>query len=160
MAPDWAVLACKAYNTWLYEKFLSKNSRLRGVALIPFQDIDAAILRITPRGQRAWHAGRHAAVQRRSDSRTTWEIKIYWPLYEEAEKLGCALAVHVGCLSSHRSWTRSATYYPVHALGHPFSSDDSGVGHARARRIRSLPNLRVAFLEGGATWVPFSDGSA
>ncbi len=40
MAPEWAVLACKAYNTWLYEKFLNKNSRLKGVALIPFQDVD------------------------------------------------------------------------------------------------------------------------
>jgi len=27
MAPDWAVIACRAYNTWLYEKFLKQNSR-------------------------------------------------------------------------------------------------------------------------------------
>ncbi len=46
--------------------------------------------------------------------------KIYWPLYEEAEKLGCCLAVHVGCLH-HMGLDSFATYYPAHALGHPFS---------------------------------------
>jgi predicted TIM-barrel fold metal-dependent hydrolase len=46
MAPDWAVIACRAYNTWLHEKFLTKNPRLKGVALIPFQDVDAAIIEL------------------------------------------------------------------------------------------------------------------
>ena len=46
MAPEWAVIACKAYNNWLYEKFFSKNSRLKGVALIPFQDVDAAVIEL------------------------------------------------------------------------------------------------------------------
>ena len=45
--------------------------------------------------------------------------KIYWPLYEEAEKLGCPLAVHVGCLH-HLGMDTIGVYYPVHALGHPF----------------------------------------
>ena len=30
----WAIAACRAYNNWLYEKFTSKNSRLKGMALI------------------------------------------------------------------------------------------------------------------------------
>ena len=43
IAPEWAVVACSAYNQWLYEKSLKKNSRLKGIALIPCQDIDAAV---------------------------------------------------------------------------------------------------------------------
>src|SRR5262249_25340335 len=45
--------------------------------------------------------------------------KIYWPIYEETEKLGCSLAVHVGCLH-HLGMDTIGVYYPVHALGHPF----------------------------------------
>jgi predicted TIM-barrel fold metal-dependent hydrolase len=80
--------------------------------------------------------------------------KIYWPLYEEAENLGCSLAVHVGCLH-HMGLDSFTTYYPAHALGHPFSlmiQTSAMLGHGVFDRF---PRLRVAFLEGGATWVPF-----
>jgi len=153
MAPDWAVIACKAYNTWLYEKFLNHNSRLRGVALIPFQDIDAAVAELShcvkERGMLGGMLPSNGeAIQGHLGN------KIYWPLYEEAEKLGCCLAVHVGCL--HRmGFDAFSTYYPAHALGHPFSlmiQASAMLGHGVFDRF---PELRVAFLEGGATWVPF-----
>jgi predicted TIM-barrel fold metal-dependent hydrolase len=70
------------------------------------------------------------------------------------EKLGCALAVHVGCL--HRLGMDSfRTYYPVHALGHPFSLMIQAAGMLAHGVFERFPGLRVAFLEGGATWVPF-----
>lgn len=80
--------------------------------------------------------------------------KVYWPLYEEAEKLGVGLAVHVGALH-HMGMDAFTTYYPVHALGHPFSlmiQCGAMISHGVFQRF---PKLRVAFLEGGATWVPF-----
>ena len=153
MAPDWAVIACQAYNTWLYEKFLTKNPRLKGVALIPFQNLDAAIVELRRAVKELGDVGRHAAVQRRSDSRPLGQ-SVYWPLYEEAEKLDCCLAVHVGAL--HRvGMDAFRTYYPVHALGHPFSlmiQCAAMIGHGVFDRFTKL---RVGFLEGGATWVPF-----
>ncbi len=153
MASDWAVIACKAYNTWLYEKFLSKNSRLEGVALIPFQDIDAAISELRRAVKELGMLGgmlpsNGEAIQGHLGN------KIYWPLYEEAEKLGCALAVHVGCLH-HMGLDSFATYYPAHALGHPFSLMIQASALLAHGVFDRFPNLRVAFLEGGATWVPF-----
>src|SRR4029453_704300 len=43
VAEHWAIAACRAYNTWLYEKFTSKSSRLKGMALLPIQDVEAAV---------------------------------------------------------------------------------------------------------------------
>ena len=80
--------------------------------------------------------------------------KIYWPIYEEAQKLGCALAVHVGCLH-HLGLDSFATYYPAHALGHPFSLMIQAAAMLAHGVFDQFSNLRVAFLEGGATWVPF-----
>jgi uncharacterized protein len=153
MAPDWAVIACRAYNTWLYEKFLKQNSRLKGMALLPFQDIEAAIAElrraVTELGMLGGMLPSNGeAIQGH------WGNKLYWPLYEEAEKLGCSLAVHVGCLH-HMGLDSFTTYYPAHALGHPFSlmiQASAMVAHGVFDRY---PKLRVAFLEGGATWVPF-----
>ena len=64
------------------------------------------------------------------------------------------LAVHVGCL--HRMGLDSfTTYYPAHALGHPFSLMIQCAGMLAHGVFDRYPDLRVAFLEGGATWVPF-----
>lgn len=153
MAPDWAVIACKAYNTWLYEHYLNKNPKLKGVALIPFQDIDGAVTELRRAVKELGMLGgmlpsNGEAIQGHLGNR------IYWPLYEEAEKLGCCLAVHVGCLS-RVGMDAFSTYYPAHALGHPFSlmiQASAMVAHGVFERF---PKLRVAFLEGGATWVPF-----
>jgi predicted TIM-barrel fold metal-dependent hydrolase len=153
MASDWAVIACKAYNAWLYEKFLNQNPRLKGVGLIPFQDVDAAAAElrecVKERGMLGGMLPSNGeAIQGHLGN------KVYWPLYEEAEKLGCCLAVHVGCLH-HMGLDAFSTYYPAHALGHPFSlmiQAAAMLGHGVFDRF---PTLRVAFLEGGATWVPF-----
>lgn len=153
MAPDWAVVACKAYNTWLYEKYLSKNSRLKGVALIPFQDIDGAVLELRRAVKEFGMLG--GMLPSNGDAiQGHFGNKVYWPLYEEAEKLGVGLAVHVGALH-HMGMDAFTTYYPVHALGHPFSlmiQCGAMISHGVFQRF---PKLRVAFLEGGATWVPF-----
>jgi len=153
MSPDWAVLACQAYNNWLCEKFLNKSSRLKGIAIIPFQDIDASVAELRRVVKELGMLGgmlpsNGEAIQGHLGNR------IYWPLYEEAEKLGCSLAVHVGCL--HRMGLDAfATYYPAHALGHPFSLMIQCAGMLAHGVFDRFPKLRVAFLEGGATWVPF-----
>jgi len=153
MAPDWAVMACRAYNTWLYETFLNKNSRLKGVALIPFQDVDKAIIELRRAVKELGMLGgmlpsNGEAIQGHLGN------KIYWPLYEEAERLGCALAVHVGCLHN-MGLDAFSTYYPAHALGHPFSLMIQASAMLAHHVFDRFPKLRVAFLEGGATWVPF-----
>jgi len=153
MAPDWAVIACRAYNTWLYEKFLSNNSRLKGVALIPFQDVDAAIIELR---RAVKELGMLGGMLPSNGEAIEGHLgnKIYWPLYQEAEKLGCALAVHVGCLS-RVGMDSFSSYYPAHALGHPFSLMIQASAMLAHGVFDRFPNLRVAFLEGGATWVPF-----
>ena len=153
MAPEWAVIACRAYNTWLYEKFLSNNSRLKGVALIPLQEVDAAVGELR---RAVKELGMLGAILPSNGEAIQGHLgnKLYWPLYEEAEKLGCCLAVHVGCLH-HVGFDSFATYYPAHALGHPFSLMIQAAGMLSHGIFDRFPKLRFAFLEGGATWVPF-----
>ena len=153
MAEEWAVVACRAYNTWLYERFLHNSTRLRGVALLPFQNVDAAVSELRRAVKELGMLGgmlpsNGEAIQGHLGS------KNYWPIYEEAEKLDCAIAVHVGCLH-HVGMDSFSTYYPAHALGHPFSLMIQAAGMLAHGVFQRFPKLRVAFLEGGATWVPF-----
>jgi uncharacterized protein len=152
MAEEWAVLACRAYNNWLYEEF-EKNSRLKGMALLPLQNVEEAVAELRRAVKEFGMLGgmlpsNGEAIQGHLGS------KIYWPLYQEAENLGCALSVHIGCLH-HMGLDSFSTYYPAHALGHPFSLMIQASGMLAHGVFDRLPNLRVAYLEGGATWVSF-----
>jgi hypothetical protein len=123
------------------------------MALLPFQNVDAAIAELRGAVKELGMLGgmlpsNGEAIQGHLGNR------IYWPLYEEAEKLGCGLAVHVGCLH-HMGLDSFTTYYPAHALGHPFSLMIQASAMLAHGVFDQFPKLRVAFLEGGATWVPF-----
>src|ERR671923_1097468 len=153
MAEEWAVIACRAYNNWLYESYLNENPRLKGMALIPFQNVEAAVAELRRAVKELGMLGgmlpsNGEAIQGHLG------IKNYWPLYDEAEKLGCSLAVHVGCLH-HIGLDSFSTYYPAHALGHPFSLMIQAAAMFAHGVFDRFPRLRVGFLEGGATWVPF-----
>jgi hypothetical protein len=54
--PPWAIAYAKAYNDWLHAKYLKYNSRLMGFALIPLQDVPAAV-RAAARRERASMVG-------------------------------------------------------------------------------------------------------
>jgi predicted TIM-barrel fold metal-dependent hydrolase len=77
--------------------------------------------------------------------------KEYWPVYAEAERLGCALAVHGG--RGARLGFDSLGVRPAgHALGHPISVLISLTSFVFNGVFDHFPGLRVAFLEGGVAW--------
>src|SRR3954469_22500761 len=40
--PEWAVIVARGYNTWLAETYIRADPRIKGVALLPPQDVPAA----------------------------------------------------------------------------------------------------------------------
>ena len=153
VSPEWAIVACRAYNSWLYEKFLNASPRIKGMALIPIQDVEGAVEELHRAVRELGMLG--AMLPSNGEGlRDHLGSKIYWPIYEEAEKLGCSLAVHVGSLH-HFGMDSFSTYYPVHALGHPYGLMVQALAMLCHGVFERFPGLRVAFLEGGATWVPF-----
>jgi predicted TIM-barrel fold metal-dependent hydrolase len=153
VSEHWAIAACRAYNNWLHEKFTCKNRRLKGMALIPIQDIEAAVGELERAVKELGMLG-GMLPSNGEGIKDHLGAKYYWPLYEEAEKLGCSLAVHVGSLH-HLGMDGFSTYYPVHALGHPFGIAIQAAALLAHGIFEKFPKLRVAFLEGGSTWVPF-----
>jgi uncharacterized protein len=148
----WATAACQAYNNWLFERFLKVSPRFKGMALVPMQDTDSAVAEL----RRAVNElGMHGAMLPSNGEglKDHFGSKIYWPIYEEAEKLGCALAVHGGC-HHHLGLDKFGIFYPVSALGHPFALMIQAAAMLSHGVFDRFPGLRVGFLEGGATWVP------
>ena len=150
---DWAIAACKAYNNWLYDRFLSVSPRIKGMALIPLQNVDSAVEELNRAVKQLGMLG--AMLPSNGEGlKTHLGSQLYWPLYEEAEKLNCALGVHGGC-HHHLGLDSLDTFFPVQALGHPFGIMVQAAGMLVNGVFDRFPGLRVAFLEGGTTWVPF-----
>ena len=41
--PDWACSIARAYNNWFHARYIKKDSRLKGVAILPVQDPQGAV---------------------------------------------------------------------------------------------------------------------
>src|SRR5581483_952690 len=84
----------QAYNDWLAKTYTKRSSRFQGIGLIPMQDPRAAVVELRRIVRDLGMLG--AFLPSRGLSDLLGSNK-YWPVYEEADRLGCALAVHGGC---------------------------------------------------------------
>jgi predicted TIM-barrel fold metal-dependent hydrolase len=78
--------------------------------------------------------------------------RMYWPIYEVANRLGCSMAVHGG---AHEGFGMDHfnVYAPVHALGHPFGQMVCFGNMLFNGLCDKFPNVRWAFLEAGVSWL-------
>lgn len=149
--PDWAYAVARAYNNWLHDQYMKRSPRLKGMALIPLQDVNEAVIELR---RAVEELGMPGAMLPSRGLPLDLGHKTYWPVYAEAERLGCALAVHGGCHHGMGLDTFE-TFVPIHGKGHPLSLIIAFTGMVYHGVFDQFPRLRVGFLEGGAGWVTF-----
>ncbi len=89
--PPYAVELCRAYNDYLHDKFLTHDRRFRGMALLPLQDPAAAVKELRRAVKKYGMLGGISARRRPA---VAVGPRQYWPVYQEADHLGCALSIH------------------------------------------------------------------
>jgi len=148
--PEVAVLLARAYNTWAHDRYTRFSERLKCVALLPLQDVPSAV-----RELRRIHSelGMPGAFLPAIGPRKPLGSQDYWPIYEEAERLGCFLGVHGAHMGRGRdilSGLRGAglLHHPISQLVELTSFVSEGV-------FETFPRLKVGFLEAGCGWVPY-----
>jgi predicted TIM-barrel fold metal-dependent hydrolase len=146
----WAIALTRAYNDWLSDAFMSKSPRLKGMALIPMQDPEAAVEELR---RAVAELGMCGAMLPSTGLKGHLGSKEYWPVYEEAERLGCCLGVHGGAHEG-LGFDDMNVHVPVPALGHPFGQMISFAGILFNRIYDRYPGVRIGFLEGGVGWLP------
>jgi predicted TIM-barrel fold metal-dependent hydrolase len=145
----WAEVAARSYNDWLYGEYTSKNARLKGVALLPMQDPQAAVDELRRAKKELGFIG---AMLPANGLQKHLGDKSYWPIYEEALRLDMPLAVHGG---NHAGYGMDGfeCYTPINGLGHPFGQMVAMSSLVFHNVFDEFPTLRVAFLEAGSAWV-------
>lgn len=145
---DWAIDTARAYNDWLYNTYLQKSPRLKGMALIPMQDPQAAVEEMR---RAVLELGMCGVMAPSNGLPNHLGSTQYWPVYEAANELGCPIALHGGCHHGF-GFDDINVFAEAHAIGHPLGMV-IGLGSLVFNGIFDrFPNVRFAFLEGGVAW--------
>ena len=156
VTPDVAFAAARAraYNDWLFDYCQVCPQRLKGIGIVPLQDVDMAIQEMH-RADGVEMVGIQIGCTVREDTLLS-DIRL--DLWAEAERLNVAIAVHGSALPS---FFRS--YFDVNRPDHMLEASHMAHTFAQMPPARtsspvacwSFPKLRIAFLEAGAGWVPY-----
>lgn len=149
--PEWAVVACRAYNDMLADRYTQYNARLGGVALLPIQDVAEAAreLRRCVEGHKML-GGILAPV----GFPKPLGDRYFDPLYREAESLGVPLAIH-GAPSKGLGFDFFDKLIEARTLSHPFAQMIHLTSIILEGVLERFPKLVIASLEGGCQWIPF-----
>ncbi len=148
----WAVAVAQAYNDWLYDRFGRQSDRLKGVALLPVQDVDAAVGELRRCVEElGMVAGVIPSVMAPLVGLGSSQFD---PIYAEAERLDCALAVHGGPVAG-LGLDMFESLAEARPLEHALPQMVQMMSMIHSGVFDRFPNLRVAYLECGTGWVPF-----
>jgi len=152
--PGFALDVARAYNDWLLAKVCGHNpSRLKGVAVVPLQDIDRSITEMT----RAARLGAVAVCVPPVLGERNLDHPSIQPFFEACASLDLAVAVHSapGMNLELPGAGRFDNYAQVHCLSFPVDQMVAFTALAMGGVLDRCPTLRVAFLESGTGWVPY-----
>ena len=149
--PDLAAAKCRAYNNFIYEEYLKVSPRFKAVALLPLREPSVAVAElsrcVTELGMVGGMLG---------DGPYLLGKPMFDPIYEEAQRLGCMLGLHGG----GRLWGGIEEFLfdkfiQVSTIGNPFMQMRHFTSIMLEGVPEKFPELRLAFLEAGCSWVPF-----
>ena len=146
---DWAIALTRAYNDYIHATYLQRSPRFQAMALIPMQEPDAAAAELRRAVEELGFCG---AMLPSTGLKDQLGAKDYWPVYAEADRLGCALGVHGGAHSG-LGFDHMNVYTPINALGHPAGLLINFAGVIFNGVLDRYPNAKFGFMEGGAAWL-------
>jgi uncharacterized protein len=154
--PAAAVAVAQAYNDWLAGYCAADPARLFGAAMVPMQDVTAAVAELRRAHEELGFVSafvRPNPCQGRSIVDPEHE-----PVWDAAESLGVAIAVHEGLQLAvpPLGWDRRPTNVLIlHAASHTLEQMLACAQLIGTGVLERHPELRVVFLEAGGGWAPY-----
>jgi len=147
---DYAAAYCRGYNDWI-ASVCKESLRLKGIGLVPFQDVPAAVAEVNRAITKLGLAGIAVASFGMKEHLGT---PTFWPIYEELQRLNAPLLVH-NSRQGPAGEIRFDTFLFAHTIGRPFETLIDCAALAYGGVPEKFPKLRIAFLECGCGWVPY-----
>ncbi len=150
---DYCIALARAYNDWMHNRCSANPKRLKGVAIVPIhvdvqesiREMERAVTKLGLVGVvlNIYVRGRHVAHQD------------FFPFYEACSQLGVPVAFHGAGTDWLDQVLNFDTFLGIHTFSHAPQQFIACIATMYSGLLELYPNLRVAFLEAGAGWVPY-----
>jgi predicted TIM-barrel fold metal-dependent hydrolase len=147
---DYAVAYARAYNDFI-AGVCRESPRLKAVALLPFQDVDAAVAEAN---RAVSDLGLVAIAVATQGMKEHLGSQTFWPIYEEIERLNVPFCVH-NRREGPPGERRFDSFLYMHTIGRPVETIIQFAGLLYGGVAERFPGLRIGFLECGVGWVPY-----
>ena len=141
---------CRAYNDFIANE-CRQASQLNAVALLPFQDVAAAVAELD---RAVAELGLSGVVLSSFGLKEHIGASTYWPIYETMERLNVPLMIHTSIQGPYGD-RRADTFILQHTIGRPVATMMDCAALIYGGVVEKFPKLRVAFLENRVAWVPY-----
>jgi predicted TIM-barrel fold metal-dependent hydrolase len=147
---EYAIAYARAYNDFIAD-VCQQTPRLKGVALVPLQDPEAAVEEANRAVTKLGLASIAVASQGMKEHLGS---QTFWPLYEEMQRLNVPLCVH-NRREGPAGEIRFDSFIFMHTIGRPVETFIQFAGLMYGGIAERFPKLRISFLECGVGWVPY-----
>jgi predicted TIM-barrel fold metal-dependent hydrolase len=148
---DMAAAFCRAVNDWVRHELLDREPRLRASILVPMHNPALAVGEI----ERCGEDRRFVQVLVPAMGELLLGRRIYWPIYEAAERQELPIGVHAGSTYRHAP---TSSGWPAHRVEDYVVQ--SGAFEAQLLSLlaegvfQKFPRLKFVLIESGFTWLP------
>ena len=141
---------CRAYNDFIAD-YCKASPRLKAVANLPVYSPGDAVKELNRAVTELGLVGAMLAAQAHNRNLGSPE---FYPLYEEAQRLGVPLAMHAfgGDEAGSDIFDQ---FICIHTTGHPFPVLRQLTGMVFGGIPELFPELKLAYLEIGCGWLPY-----
>lgn len=155
-----AAAISRAYNNWLAEFCAADGKRMYGAAMMPAQNVDAAV----HEARRAKRELEFKAIFLRPNPvrGRNWHNPCYDALWAECEKEGLTVGFHEGtpcalpvAMADRFDGVHEDLWITEHCASHAIEAMYACLSMIAGGVCERFPKLRVAFLEGNCSWLPF-----
>lgn len=148
--PEVELAVRRGYNHWLADRSAESHGRLRWVCLPPTMSMDKALEEL----RFAKENGACGVLKKGDREAGKWAVDEYFfPLYEEAERLGMPICFHLGSGTPDFTPNREVNFGGFLRLTLPVVHAFHGM--VSNGITQKFPKLRFGFIEAGASWLPF-----
>jgi predicted TIM-barrel fold metal-dependent hydrolase len=140
-----------AWARWVTERVLPEEPRILTMLALPFGDPDACVEMVEQFGDVPGVIG-FMVTSSRYESNFKKE---YTKLYRALEERELPLAFHSGFYMSERALAVFNRFLSVHAIGMPLTNIIQATNWIVNGMPERFPKLKLLFIEGGLSWVPF-----
>lgn len=148
--PDWAAAIASAVNDWLIDQWFT-DPRVVGSLVVPARDPAAMVREIERVGDHP--SFRQVLFPVRNDR--LWGDRIYHPVYEAMQRRDLVLGLHWGGSTQGPPSTTGYASWFAEEYAAEWGNFAAQVTDLVSEGVfQAYPELRVAVLEGGFTWLP------